>query len=330
MMNKKFYETPEQGWWQGRNDGAEWLQLRWWQAVEAITLDEIQKANLQKSIVLSGFSCDEGVARNKGRTGAASGPEALRRSCGNLPVHFSQEEKLYDLGNVVCTNKNLEEAQENLSKIVSTILAHKGFPILLGGGHEILYGHYCSVRKAMPEKKIGIINFDAHFDLRSDAEAGATSGTGFYQIAEDCKKEHNNFFYFALGIQEAGNTLELFERARTLDVDYILARDFHYSKLEEIKTQLKRFLDKTEVVCLTIDLDVFASADAPGVSAPSPNGLRYDFLFYEVMKLLARSGKIVSMDIAELNPEFDIDNRTAKLASIIIFDWVKLFYETKD
>lgn len=329
MMNKKYYEQPEQSWWHGRNDGDEWLQRRWWQVVEAIAFDEIQKTNLQHSIVLAGFACDEGVARNKGRVGAAKGPEALRRNCSNLPVHFSKEEKIYDAGNVVCINKNLEEAQESLSTLVSTILARKGFPILLGGGHEILYGHYRGVRKTLHKKNIGIINFDAHFDLRSDTETGATSGTGFYQIANDCKKEHNNFLYFALGIQEASNTLELFERAKTLDVEYILANDFHYPKLEKIKAQFQNFLDKTEAVCLTIDMDVFASADAPGVSAPSANGLRYDLLFYEMMKLIAGSGKVVSMDIAELNPEFDIDNRTAKLAANIMFDWVKLFYETR-
>jgi len=328
IMNKNYHDNPEQGWWQGRNDGDEWLQQRWWQVVEAIAFDEISKKDIQHSIVLAGFACDEGVVRNKGRAGAAKGPEALRHNCSNLPVYFSQEKKIYDTGNVVCTDKNLEAAQISLSAIVSAILARKGFPLLLGGGHEILYGHYCGTQKNFPGKNIGVINFDAHFDLRSDAETGATSGSGFYQIAEDCKKEHNKFLYFALGIQEAGNTHELFERAKALDVDYILAHDFHYSKLEKIKAQLQIFLDKTEVVCLTIDLDVFASGDAPGVSAPAAGGLRYDFLFYEVMRLLAGSGKIVSMDIAELNPEFDIDNRTAKLAANIIFDWVKLFYET--
>jgi formiminoglutamase len=329
MMNKNYYEAPKQTWWQGRNDGKEWLQQRWWQVVETITLGEIQKTNLQHSIVLAGFSCDEGVARNKGRVGAASGPEALRYSFGNLPIHFSKEKKIYDVGNVVCKNSNLEEAQEYLSTIVSTILERKGFPVLLGGGHEILYGHYLGVRKTFPGKNVGVINFDAHFDLRSNAETGATSGTGFYQIAEDCKKEKNEFLYFALGIQESGNTRELFERATQLNAEYILARDLHFSKLEKIKTQLQNFLEKTDAVCLTIDLDVFVSADAPGVSAPSANGLRYDLLFYEIMKFLSGSGKIISMDIAELNPQFDIDNRTAKLAANIIFDWVKLFYESR-
>lgn len=327
MMNENYYKHAEHSWWQGRNDGDEWTQRRWWQVVKPIAFDEIYKTDIQHSITLTGFACDEGVMRNKGRAGAAKGPEALRRSCGNLPVYFSQEKKIYDAGNVVCTGKNLDAAQESLSAIVSTILACKGFPLLLGGGHEILYGHYRGVRKNFLREKIGIVNFDAHFDLRSDAETGATSGTGFYQIARDCKKEDNKFLYFAVGIQEAGNTPDLFERARALDVDYILARDFHYSNLEKIKAQLQKFLDKTEVVCLTVDLDVFASADAPGVSAPSVGGLRYDFVFYEVMKSLAASGKIVSMDIAELNPEFDVDNRTAKLAAGILFDWVKLFYK---
>lgn len=328
MMNQDNYEMPVQGWWTGRYDGDAWFQRRWWQVVKPIPTEEIQKTNLQKSILLAGFACDEGVARNKGRVGAVQGPLSLRLACGNLPVHFPQDRKIYDAGNIICVNKNLEEAQERLSRIVSLVLQQQGFPVLLGGGHEILFAHYAGVRRNFPKENIGIINVDAHFDLRAVADAGATSGTGFYQVAEDCKKNHNNFLYFALGIQESGNTRELFERAKALHVNYILARDIHFSKLENIKTQLQNFLDKTDVVCLTIDLDAFASADAPGVSAPAAGGLRYDFLIREIMKLIAGSGKIVSMDIAELNPVFDIDHRTAKLAAKIIFDWVQLYYES--
>ncbi len=49
MMNKNYHDNPEQGWWQGRNDGDEWLQQRWWQVIEAITFDEISKKDIQKA-----------------------------------------------------------------------------------------------------------------------------------------------------------------------------------------------------------------------------------------------------------------------------------------
>ncbi|WP_162923528.1 formimidoylglutamase [Arachidicoccus soli] len=324
MINKNYYRATEQNCWTGRNDGDDWVQMRWWQIVQAIQLNEIGKEELEHSLVFLGFECDEGVARNKGRVGAIKGPESLRKVFSNLPVHFFPYQKIVDLGNIICTNKNLEEAQKHLSMTVAMILEKGGFPFLLGGGHEILYGHSVGVRKNYPNKKIGIVNFDAHFDLRKPIENIATSGNGFYQIAEDCKRENNDFLYFVLGIQESSNTLELFDRAKNLDVNYILARDIHLLNIEKIKNELKNFLNKTDIVCLTIDLDVFASADSPGVSAPTPNGLRYDFVFYEIIKCLAESKKVVSIDFAELNPNFDIDHRTAKLAANIAFDWVNL------
>ncbi|MGF7229781.1 formimidoylglutamase, partial [Arachidicoccus sp.] len=254
----------------------------------------------------------------------ARGPKVLRSTLSNLPAHFSTQQRMFDLGNIVCTNRNLEEAQNQLSIAVSEILKNGGFPVLLGGGHEILYGHYGGVKKNYLSKKIGVINFDAHFDLRSVAERAATSGTGFYQIAQDCKTEKNDFLYFAIGILESGNTLELFDRADELNVEHILARDFHFSNLAGIKSKIRTFMDKTDIICLTIDMDVFASADAPGVSAPSATGIRCDLVFYEILKCIVESKKVISMDIAELNPGFDIDDHTAKLAASIVFDWVKL------
>ncbi len=150
MINKNYYRATEQNCWTGRNDGDDSAQMRWWQIVQAIQLSEIGKEELEYSLVFLGFECDEGVARNKGRVGAIKGPESLRKVFSNLPVHFFPFQKIVDLGNIICTNKNLEEAQKHLSMTVAMILEKGGFPFLLGGGHEILYGHSVGVRKNYP------------------------------------------------------------------------------------------------------------------------------------------------------------------------------------
>lgn len=321
-MNNQYYQTADKNQWHGRMDGNAPEQKRWWKNMQSASLERLPK-DLGNAFVLLGFACDEGVKRNKGRIGAAKGPEMIRQACCNLPVH-SFTLGLYDSGNIICNDHELEKAQEQLAIGVSSILEHNGFPLLLGGGHAILYGHYSGIRKVFPNKKIGIINFDAHFDLRPPGQEGASSGTGFYQIAANCKRDKKEFLYLPIGIQESGNTQALFDMATQLDVPCILAQDLNPNRLSEVKNTLLTFIEKTDIICLTVDMDVFSASIAPGVSAPAAGGIFYDYLFLEILHLIVNSGKMVSMDIAEVNPSFDIDNYTSRLAAQILFEIVKI------
>ncbi|MCC7515641.1 MAG: formimidoylglutamase [Bacteroidia bacterium] len=314
------YESPEQDWWQGRNDGDQPDQLRWWQHIQLRSLAE-DLPDFRDAPVIVGFACDEGVARNKGRIGSAEGPLYLRKALSDLPIRNAAV-SLFDVGTIHCVDTYLEEAQAKLSEAIQEILKSNGFPILLGGGHETLYGNYAGTAKHFEKKKVGIINFDAHFDIRKPGSSGISSGTGFYQVAADSQNEGKDFLYLAIGIQHSGNTTELFKRADALKAEYVLDQDFHSLNLEKMKEQVQRFLAKTDVVCLAVDLDVFSASIAPGVSAPSAVGIFYDYTFREIMKLLAANEKVVSLDIAEYNPRYYIDSRTAKLAAELIFDWI--------
>jgi formiminoglutamase len=70
----------------------------------------------------------------------------------------------------------MEVQQKSLEKAVEKILDFDLFPLVLGGGHEIALGHYNgllnSKLKEDQNPKIGIINFDAHFDLRPYSNGG--------------------------------------------------------------------------------------------------------------------------------------------------------------
>ena len=61
-------------------------------------------------------------------------------------------------------------------------------------------------------------------------------------------------------------------------------------------------------------MDGFSSAFAPGVSAPSPMGFSPQIAF-RVFELIAKSKKLIAMDVVELNPRFDQDQATARLAA---------------
>lgn len=321
QIDRFFYRKPSMQLWMGRTDGKEKSQLRWHQHVQPLDLSQQRSEQTLPAVALLGFACDEGVKRNRGRVGAAKGPDAIRKALCNLPV-FYPNLLIYDAGDVHCPNDNLEAAQQNLAIAVVQILQLGALPILVGGGHEITYGHYCGIRDFMKTKRtanIGIVNFDAHFDNRKPGASGPSSGTGFWQIAEDCKQKDRLFHYLALGIQKTSNTVQLFDTAHQTNTRYALARHFHTGYKYIPEQLITTFCQDVEQVYITIDLDVFAAAYSPGVSAAAYNGILPDAVFFDSLDLLFDSGKVISLDIAELNPEFDIDSRTSKLAAELIF-----------
>lgn len=286
---------------------------------EKISCSDISKviSSPHKGIAILGYACDEGVKRNHGRVGAIHGPDAIRKQFGKLPNHLAPEISLWDVGTIDCMEGDLEETQNTLSLTVKKLLDSGIFPIILGGGHDIAYGTFNGIREHHGNSKsIGIINFDAHFDLRATVN-GNTSGTPFYQIAKDCEKEDIPFHYLCLGIREDANDSALFTTAKELDVKFILRETFRIEFHNEIKAWIKAFIKNVDAVYVTIDLDGFSSAYAPGVSAPSPMGFTPDVVLAS-LKTIISSGKLAALDIAELNPEFDIDNQTARLAASLI------------
>lgn len=298
--------------WTGRTSEQE---LYVHEKVQCISLDELDIKNV-KTIALLGYACDEGVKRNEGRIGAVHGPDAIRKSLGRFPNHLATETLLLDCGSIHCVNDALEIAQNNLTEKIALLLAKNALPIVLGGGHDIAYGHFNGIKKHLGNKKIGIINFDAHFDLRKN-NSGNNSGTPFYQIAQDCKAENSTFNYLCLGIRKDANDKILFETAAKLDVKYLETEHFNMHYIEHVQLILMQFIEDVAYIYTTIDLDGFSSAYAPGVSAPSPMGFSPDIVL-ESLKVIIDSKKLISLDIAEMNPNYDSDGQTAKLAASLV------------
>jgi formiminoglutamase len=284
-------------------------------------LQDLGPAKSGLSYAFLGYACDEGVRRNQGRTGAAEGPDTLRPFLGRLPIHFDESVALFDLGNMTCPNGRLEEAQEELAKAVCRLLQWRYRPILLGGGHDMAFGHYSGIRRFLdqehPDKKLGILNLDAHFDLR-EPKNGPHSGTPFFQMAQKEGSSGHSFHYLVAGIRQSGNTKILFDTADRLGVHFATRESILRNPDAFLLETLPSFLESIDFLYLSIDLDAFSSAFAPGVSAPYPLGLNPDFA-RQVIQVVKRSGKLTSTDVAEFNPEFDLDGRTAQLAADFIY-----------
>lgn len=305
----KNYRAPNPEMWKGRVSET---QLYLHEKVELATLRDFRKAE-GNEVALLGYCCDAGIKRNQGRAGAVDGPDAIRKVMGGLSNHWDSIFKINDFGNLVCDGDALETQQSETTTAVSALLKKGYFSIVMGGGHDLAYAHFRGIRRAFAEKSVGIINLDAHFDLREVSSRG-TSGTPFWEIAQ----EETDFHYCCLGIQKAGNNRELFHTAKKLKVTHLSNTEFTLNNWARIQGKLSKFMDRVDLIYLSIDLDGFSSAFAPGVSAPSPMGFQPDVAM-KTIGFLAQSQKLVSADIVELNPLYDRDNATSRLASRLIY-----------
>lgn len=317
--------------WTGRTDSLEdFAAFRLHQAVERINFAETQalKHYVKKGLNFAfvGFESDLGVRLNKGRPGAAAAPHAIRQKLASLPLKFA-DVGFVDVGNIYATD-DLTRAQKALGEIVAQLLQEGFLPIILGGGHETAlasyYGHWFN-----KEASLGIVNIDAHFDNRPYEADGPTSGTMFRQIYDMTESQDWPYAYFVLGIQDHGNTQELFNFADETGTVYFSAQDLLGGQSNGIYDVLDSWLADLAKVHLTIDMDVFNVALAPGVSATQPFGIfPQDIMPY--LTHLLKSGKVASIDVVEVSPENDQANgQTAQLAAVLLYYLMQIWAEVE-
>lgn len=321
----------EPGDWKGRVDGPGPEHARWNSVITPVA-DETHDA-----VALLGYASDEGVLRNSGRQGAAAGPEAIRGVLGSLAIH--DDYPRVDAGTVCTQGDDLEGSQEELSQRVQQLIAKNNLVVVLGGGHETSFATHRGLHRALHNKgsqtdsahneqgsehagaadevgSTGIVNLDAHFDLRSAEKP--TSGTPFLQIAE---LVGDKFDYHVWGISKPNNTKVLFDTADRLGTHVVLDEELLAMTPQQVEDLATRTCQEHEHIHLSIDLDVLPANEAPGVSAPAGLGVPLSHI-RAAAQSIAATGKVRLVDVVELNPSVDVDKRTARVAARLIDDIV--------
>lgn len=291
-------------------------------------LTQAPEKTAEVTFAILGFKCDEGVQRELGRTGAFEGPMAIRQRLAKLPIQ-KPNIHCFDAGNIICTDHDLESSQQALAEVVSLLLKKNIRPIIIGGGHEMAWGHFQGIARVYsPQQRLGMINFDAHFDMHSiyPSQRGSSSTT-FFQIAQAHQAEKRHLDYNCIGIQHAGNIRQSFETAKKYSVKHILADELHQGLQEKCFDFVDRVVDENNIIYVSLSLDVFSPAFAPGVSSIQPLGLS-PWQVIPLLRQVASSAKVISYDIAEHVPRYDIDHRTAKLAAVLIYEIIHHHNET--
>jgi formiminoglutamase len=274
--------------------------------------------------VLVGFPQDEGVRRNNGRPGAAEAPTEIRRWLyrltpwdGDRGADLTQFPPL-DVGNVRIAG-SLEETQEALGAVIGAILARDAVPVVLGGGHETAYGHYLGYVTA--GRPVGILNIDAHLDVRPCLNGQGHSGSPFRQALEHPTAPLPGSRYVCLGAQPQSVSRVHWQFARERGCRVGWYRRVRLSPVNRLRRECGRLSATGCQVYVSLDADAVRAADVPGVSAPNSSG----FAGEKILACARAAGNlpaVASFDVVEINPHLDPDGRSARWAALAVWSFL--------
>jgi formimidoylglutamase len=270
-----------------------------------------------------GIPDHQGVIHVRGRIGAGTGPSAFRQLFYKLKGENSIHEEINDLGDVQKLSADVAQNHELAAQLIQEGHSQAGVSVIVGGGHDHGFSHLKGILDSFtsrPRVKLGCINIDAHLDVRKPAPE-ITSGSPFYLAMESGVLDPKRFIEF--GIQSHCNSSDLWSYVRKKKVSVvpmsILRNGKAVSKFRESLNRLKKTCDR---IVISLDLDAAASAFAPGVSAPQAEGFTGSEIV-EMMEIAGKEKKVVSLGIFELNPIYDIDMRTARLAATAAYHFLE-------
>ena len=291
--------------------------------------------NKKKDIDIIGVQIDFGASQK----GVAMGPLAIRyaglkaslrqmgysvRDKGDIipPEDGMSLRNMIRFEQVNATNRELYDE-------VKATLDDGHFPLVLGGDHSIAAGSVSAIAKHYENKgDIGIIWIDAHGDWNNDKSTisgnmhgmpySAICGWGPSSMVDFGQTPH--YVPTAHCVQVAGHHFDIAEAARMKEAGmkvFPMSDIDRRGMYEVMKDAIRIAGEGTVGIHLSFDVDAITPEYAPGTGTPVTNGITAREAFLAV-EMLASSGKLLSMDLVEVNPILDERNKTGHLASELI------------
>jgi arginase len=213
-----------------------------------------------------------------------------------------------------------------VSGAVSTSLQGGRLPLVLGGDHSLSVG---SVRGATRQKKIGLLWVDAHADFNTSATTpsgnihgmplAALCGLGdprLIQLWDEALPVVDPKRVAVIGARDLDPGEKANLREAGVMVQSMEQIDRH-SLVSVMEKSLDRITREVDGIYLSFDMDALDPRHAPGVGTPVPAGLTHREA-HLICEMVAETGKLVGMDMVEVNPIYDVQNQTARLAMDLI------------
>ncbi len=291
--------------------------------------------NSNKNIDVIGVQIDLGASQK----GVAMGPHAIRyagvkpllRNLGyNVldkgdiipPQEGKTIDNMYNFERVYATNKGLFNS-------VTETLENGHFPLVLGGDHSIAAGSVSAVAKHYePKGEIGIIWIDAHGDWNDNktSDTGNMHGMPYSAVCgwgPDAMVDFGQTPYYVSTehcVQVAGHAFDPAEIKRMKEAGmhvFTMTDIDRLGMLEVMRQAIEIASNGTVGFHLSFDVDAITPEYAPGTGTVVPDGITAREAF-TAAELVSDSGKLISMDLVEVNPILDEKNKTGKIAAELI------------
>jgi len=227
--------------------------------------------------------------------------------------------------------------------VVSNSVIQNDFTLLISGDHSTASGTIAGIKQAMPNARIGIVWIDAHGDVHNPytSDSGNLHGmplsTAINDNNLDCRFNEidNETAEWWEKVQEIGGTKDKINFA---DVVYVGLRDYEQAERyiinkydckifksfdvhnlggTEVACQIGNHLEHCDVICISLDVDSLDPSVSTGTGTPFENGL-YGYEVKELIKTLISFEKTKCLEISEINPILDTNNKMGKVAFDIL------------
>jgi agmatinase len=211
-----------------------------------------------------------------------------------------------DVGDIVIYPTVVEETDAKITDAVRKILAKKAFPIVLGGDHSITF----PVVRAY-DIPLSVVHIDAHLDTWNGAMGNLDHASWVLRVAKLTTVKNIT----QLGMRGIANDSEAASNAKALQTTIVTAEEIHR---RGIPVALDK-IPQSENIYVTFDVDSMDPTLAPGTGTLEPGGLNFQEID-DLMKGIRAKGKVVGLDIVEVNPYRDPSGRTAQTAIRLMVD----------
>ena len=276
-------------------------------------------ANLEElhaDFAILGVPFDEGTW---GWPGERYGPRAMRESSQEYNHDLTEGfyyidgdrtvlkgKRWVDVGDVPVMPTVPSQTDDKITEMVRKVRSKGAFPIVLGGDHSITF----AVLRAV-DIPVTVLHFDAHLDTWSGALGNLDHASWVNRAAQlpNVKK------VIQLGPRGLANDEEAMVNARKARTTIITSEQIHRSGIEGVLAQIPA----SENIYITFDVDVMDPTLAPGTGTLEPDGLNFSEID-GLLKGVTSKGRLIGMDIVEVNPMRDGSTRTEQTAIRLLID----------
>ena len=277
-------------------------------------------------IRLIGSASDLGVSKD----GSRYAPETLLPGIKDIPSEILYPEpnviKSYSPGDL---RKNEAPLNRFHSELYSRLLSSKErnlFTIVVGGDHS------CAIPSVLSSESvygdIGVMWIDAHTDFNTfrTTETGNIHGLPLACAAgyecEELRAFHSGSTVSPTNVCVVGaRSIDREEKVNLADagVKVFSTEDLHAKGIREVMEEAFTVcLNGVRAVHVSFDLDVIDPLDAPGVSVPETDGISAAEALEIIGIVAERISDVCSLDLVELNPLKDRDNKTRDIALALL------------